>query len=328
MTKVRHHFVPVFHLSLFTKDGTRESPLWVFDQTTGKQREAVPESVGYEKKLYNVNLPNTQPDVMEDIFKVIEDAAAPIIKKICKNHRIPENDEDYNWLINYIALLSQRTPARMNHSIMPLEEISHLYAQMIVASPEHYESIKQSMKNAGEEVNENVSYEELKEFVSGNKYNISFDNNTRVKLLLDAVDAILHPLGARNWTVAYSSPEVGDFICSDNPVSLHWTIQKDRGIWSSPGHGLLNTEVSVPLSSRITLLGRFEEMPPFYNVSSKENLAILNSYTGLHSDRFVFSKQNDFLWYKQDNTVGNVTDFKKLILQKRNHADRSSDYED
>uniref|UniRef100_UPI00403F6403 DUF4238 domain-containing protein n=1 Tax=Paenibacillus sp. FSL R5-0519 TaxID=2921648 RepID=UPI00403F6403 len=51
MTKVRHHYVPAFHLSLFTQDGNKNSLLWVFDQKTGNQRESVPESVGYEKNF-------------------------------------------------------------------------------------------------------------------------------------------------------------------------------------------------------------------------------------------------------------------------------------
>ncbi|WP_339303994.1 DUF4238 domain-containing protein [Paenibacillus sp. FSL R5-0519] len=183
------------------------------------------------------------------------------------------------------------------------------------------------MRNAGVEVNDEISYEELKGLVVGEHFKISFDNNTYVSLLLNAMDAVLPSLGARNWAVVYSPPEVGDFICSDNPVSLHWTTNKDRGIWSSPGHSLLETEVSIPLSSRIMLLGRFEDMPPYLIISSKKNLAILNSYTGLHSDRFVFSKENDFLWYKQDDTVENVSDFKKLILDKTNHIEKSTDYE-
>lgn len=72
-------------------------------------------------------------------------------------------------------------------------------------------------------------------------------------------------------------------------------------------------------------MGRFEEIQPYLIVSSKRNLAILNSYTGLHSDRFVFSKENDFLWYTQEGNVGNISDFKKLILGKASHLDTSFD---
>lgn len=78
----------------------------------------------------------------------------------------------------------------------------------------------------------------------------------------------------------------------------------------------METEISVPLSSRIMLLGRFEEIPPKVVISSKRNLAMLNIYTGIHADSFIYSRENDFLWFQRDNSVGNVADFKRLILEK------------
>lgn len=315
MTKKKHHFVPVSHLALFTQDGTKESILWVFDQKYGKQWDSVPGSVGFQKHLYRVDLPETEPDAIEDAFADVEDNVAPIIKEICISKKIPEGEE-YNWLINYVALLAERTPVRRDVFTKPMQDITKIMSQMMLATPERFESIKRRMKADGVEINDNVSYEDMRKFILEENYTISFDNNTHINNLLTAIDAIIPPLGARNWTVAYSPPEIGDFICSDNPVSLHWTTQKERGFWSSPGHGLTETEVSVPLSSRIMLLGRFEEFPSNITIKSKRNLAILNSYTGMHADRFIYSKENDFLWFMRDNSIGNVADFKRLIHEK------------
>ncbi|KFM92954.1 DUF4238 domain-containing protein [Paenibacillus macerans] len=327
MTKKKHHFVPASHLALFTQDGTKDSILWVFDQKNGNQWDAVPESVGYQKHLYRVDLPDTEPDAIEDVFACVEENTVPIIKEICNSRKMPEGNEEYNWLINYIALLAERTPVRLDHFTKPIIDISKIISQSMLATPERFEAIKENIRKDGVEFDDNVSYEELKDFVFEEKYTISVDNNTRITTLMNAIDAIIPVLGARNWTVAYSPPEIGDFICSDNPVSLHWTTQKDRGIWSSPGHGLLETQVSVPLSSRIMLLGRFEELPPNVVISSKRNLAILNSYTGMYSDRFIFSKENDFIWFKQDNTIGNIADFKRLIVGKGTQNDESVEFD-
>jgi len=316
LTKKKHHFVPASHLALFTQDGTKETKLWVFDQTTGEQRPANPLSVGYKNHLYRVDLPETEPDAIEDVFAYVEENAIPIVKEICNRQKIPEGVEDYNWLINYIALLAERTPARREVLTQPMEQMTKIMSKMMLATPESFESIKRRMKADGIEYENNVSYEDLRKFLLEENYKITFDNNTHVNNLLTAIDAIIPPLGDRNWTVAYVPPEVGDFICSDNPVSLHWTTQKERGFWSTPGHGRMETEVSVPLSSRIMLLGRFEEIPPKVVISSKRNLAILNSHTGMYSDRFIYSRKNDFLWFKRDNSVGNVDDFKRYILEK------------
>jgi hypothetical protein len=222
LTKIRHHFVPEFHLALFTQDGTKDSTFWVFDQKYGKQWDAIPGSVGYQKHLYRVDLPDTEPDVIEDVFAFVEDNVAPIIKEVCNIQKIPEGAEGYNWLINYIALLAERTPARREVFTKSMQELAKTMSQMMFARPERFESIKRSMKADGVEYEDNVSYEDLRKFIFEEKYTISFDNNTNINNLLTAIDAIIPPLGARNWTVAYAPPEVGDFICSDNPVSLHW----------------------------------------------------------------------------------------------------------
>lgn len=319
MTKKRHHFIPAFHLSLFTQNGTKESILWVFDQTSGKQWEATPNSVGYQNHLYRVELPDTEPDAIEDVFAYVEGNVAPIIKEVCDSQKIADGTEEYSWLINYIALLSERTPIRREVFTRPMQDTTKILSKMILLTPERFESVKQRMKADGVEFEDNVSYEDLRKFVFEENYTISFANNTHINNLLTAIDAIIPPLGARNWTVVYSPPEVGEFICSDNPVSLHWTKQKERGFWSSPGHELMETEVSVPLSSRIMLLGRFDELPPNVIISSKRDLAVLNSYTGMYADRFIYSSENDFLWFKRDNSVGNVGNvaaFKRLILEK------------
>jgi hypothetical protein len=321
MPKVKHHYVPKFHLSLFTSNGTAGSSLWVFDQKSGNQWDAIPESVGFQKHLYSIDLPDTEPDVIEDAFSIVETNVAPIIKDICQSQQIPHETVAYTWLINYIALLSVRTPVRLDHLTEPINEESKIISEMMLSTPERFEATKQNMRKDGIKFNENVSYESLKDFVFEEKYTLSINNNTRISTLMNAVDAIIPLLGARNWTVAYSPPEIGDFICSDNPVSLHWITQKNRGFWSSPGYGLLETQVSVPLSSRIMLLGRFEELPPNFVISSKRNLAILNSYTGMYSDRFIFSRESDFLWYKQDDTIGNILDFKQLIIAKGTPCD-------
>lgn len=327
MTKIKHHYIPRFHLALFTQDGTKDSNLWVFDQLNGNQRESVPGKVGFQKHLYSIELPGSGSDVIEDVFAEVERHVAPIIRNICHSQKLPDDKIAYSWLINYIALLAERTPIRLEHFTKPIKDISKILSQMIVSTPERFEATMQSMKRKGMEVNGTVSYEEMRDFVLEEKYTISVDNNTRISTLMNAIDAIIPYLGARNWVVVYSPPEIGDFICSDNPVSLHWITQEDRGIWSSPGHGCMETEVSVPLSSRIMLLGRFEDVPPNIVITSKENLAILNSFTGMHSDRFIYSKNNDFLWFKKDQSVGNVDDFKQMIFEKVKRISESGEDE-
>jgi hypothetical protein len=318
--KINHHYVPASHLANFTKKGVVDSRLWVFDTETGKQWEDKPKNVAFKKRLYNVDVPDQRPDVLEDVFADIENKAAPIIREICESLIMPTGD-DYNWLMNYIALLAERTPARREVHEKPMHDISKIMLQMMLSTPERYEAVRRSMAQSGEPVEDNVSYEQLRRFAYEEKYTLSFDNNTHIKNLMAAVDAILQPLASRHWSVVLSPSPLGDFICSDNPVSLHWATLKDRGFWSSPGHGLLDTEVSVPLSSRVALLGRFEKVhPPSAILASRKTLASINSNTGRHSQRFIFSRKNDFFWYTKDNRIGNVDEYKRFIQMENQKA--------
>jgi hypothetical protein len=309
-TKRNHHYVPKSHLSGFTKHGNVESSLWVFDQLTAKQWESKPVRVAFQKDLYAISFPEIKPDAIEDIFADLENKVAPIIRWICENLQMP-NGEEYIWLMNYIALLAERTPTRREVFAKPMEDMSKLLLKMSLSTPESYEALRQAMILEGEDVSD-LSYEELHQFAFEEKYSISFDNNTHVQHLLIAMDTIIPTLVDREWTVIYCAPELGDFICSDNPVCLQWTKEKDRGFWSSPGYGLRETEVSIPLSSRVILLGKFEKSHSASGrIPSRKSLAIFNSRTGMYSHRYIFSRKKNFFWYTNEGRIGDIDDFKK-----------------
>lgn len=314
--KRKHHYVPVFHLAGFTKKGTKESPLWVFDTKTGNQWEAKPGKIGFEKDLYSVDLPDTPPDVIEDVFMDLETKTAPVVRTLCETLQMPTG-EDYNYLMNYLALLEVRTPTRRKIFSSFMEDMAKTLMQTIVSTEEHFEATRRRMASEGHEV-PGTSYEEMRNFVDKGRYSVSFDNNTHVQNVLHAMDAVLQPLGDRNWTVVYCPNALGDFICSDHPVSLHWIEHWDRGIHSSPGHGLLGTEVTVPLSSRVLLLGRFERyMPKIIKLDSRLKLAYLNSYSSMNCNRFIFSRKEDFVWYTREEKVGTVSDFRRFIFERK-----------
>jgi len=184
----------------------------------------------------------------------LETKAAPVIQSIFNTLQIPSG-EDYNYLMNYLALLAVRTPTQIEQTASLMEQMAKF-----------------------------------------------------------TMDAILEPLGARNWSVVYSPHTIGDFICSDHPVSLHWIEQKDRGIYSSPGFGRLGTEVTIPLSKRVMLLGRFDEeqMPRTIMLDSQLNLACLNSYSIIDCSRLIFSCTEDFLWYTQEEKIGTIADLRRV----------------
>jgi hypothetical protein len=315
-TKRRHHYVPVSLLAGFTKKDTKDSVLWIFDQETGEQRETKPKSVGLEKDLYSIDIPELETDEIENAFMEIESIVTPIIRKIQSTLEMPTGDEYIN-LMYYIALQYSRTPKRKEGFSRPMEDIAKIFMQMSVSSRQRYEKTINDLKMAGKEI-DNLPYDDMHRFVMNeDAYDVIVDNNTKMSNIFTVIDAILPTLFERKWSVVFSPPAIGDFICSDNPVSLHWTtLEKRPGLFNSPGHGMTDTEISIPLSSRVMLLGRFDDFqPPSGVVPNKRNLAILNSITGIESSRFIYSRKNDFYWYTKDGQVANVEDFKRKIQE-------------
>jgi hypothetical protein len=316
--KKKHHFVPKSHLAGFTKKESVDSILWVFDQETGEQRESKPNSEGFEKYLYKVELPDVPHDALEDTFMHVEAKTAPIIKNVRSTLEMPTGN-DFIWLMNYVALQFARTPSRIEAVSKPMEKIAKTVMQMSVSTREWYEKMIQDLKKAGREISDDLSYEEIQDFVMNeDRYVVTVDNNTKLNNMLTVIDAIIPTLINRQWSVLCCPPTVGDFICSDNPVSLHWTNgQLRNGIFDSPGHGLPNTEVSIPLSSRVMLIGRFNNHQPSSGiVPNKRMLAALNSFTGMYSSRFIFTRKKDFYWLSNENKIANVDDFRRMIKKR------------
>lgn len=313
--KRNHHYIPRFHLAGFTRDGKIDSPFWVFDSNTGNQWESNPNRTAIQKDLYSLDLPNTQSDALEDVFADLENTAAPIIKNICETLVMPNDGEQFVCLMNYIALLSERTPVRREVYSKGMDSLLKMTLEESLSDPDNFEMIKQKMIKDGKGFNESMSRETLYDFLERGKYSIKYDNNTHVKNLLISIDAIIPTMLERKWSVVFSPSTLGDYICSDSPVSLHWTdAKKARGFWSSPGHNLIETEISIPLSSRVMLLGRFDDKQPASGVlPSRKSLAIINSYTGMHSKGYIFSREKDFHWYAENDKIANIDDFKKLI---------------
>lgn len=154
----------MFHIALFTDDGSRDSRLWVFDQGNGRQWKSTSDAVGYQKCLYRVTLPHIDPNIIEGAFSVIESAVAPIIKRICETKSIPSGEEDYNWLINYIAALAMRTPTTRK----VIAELAKEITTMILATPEKFEQVKRSME---------TEYNDPRTLIYGGKHGGILGNN-------------------------------------------------------------------------------------------------------------------------------------------------------
>nr|WP_253187300.1 DUF4238 domain-containing protein [Paenibacillus sp. GP183] len=253
----------------------------------------------------------------EEAFSLVEENASRIIKNINATFMAPEpGTDDYNWLINFIAILCERTPARRKHFSEMTAEMYKMITRVGFQHKEYFESQKRIIEEKTGEKN-NLTHEKLLEFIERDEYEVVFGNNHHMKSFMDRLDVIIEPLSRRKWSVVTSPPMMGDFICSDNPVCLR-NVTKVTGFFSSPGHGMFNTEVSLPLSPRVVLLGRFEDYHPMSGlVPNRKTVAAINSFTGMYAEKFIFSKKQDFLWTDTVGKLCNTDDFKRKLVEKK-----------
>lgn len=120
-------------------------------------------------------------------------------------------------------------------------------------------------------------------------------------------------LHARSWRLVVA-PEHEYYVFSDEPVSLV-SIVKLSPLYG-PGFGMRHTEVTMPISKSVMLLGRFEDKPGVFQ-TNRQGVAVLNSRTGMYAPRWVFSPHQDFCFYTRDGKVGNVTDLVRAIKETR-----------
>ncbi|GAW94375.1 DUF4238 domain-containing protein [Calderihabitans maritimus] len=314
MTK--HHFIPRSYLAGFTTSGKKDDRLWVLDQETGKQWPGKPNTVAFQHDLYiieNADDKEIPPNALEQEFgNTIENKVAPIIKEITIKGRLPVGEE-FVELMKFIALLFARTPSHRETLEKPLKEVGELILHEILATPERYKNTIEKMRKDGFEINEEAGYEDMKAFIRNGNYDICVNQNFYLKLLLHSANIIAPLLMERKWSLVITDDKFGGFICSDNPVSLVWTVPMPP--FYSPGFGMLNTEITVPLSKNFALIGRFEGEAQV-GLATKKTVASINSRTGMYSKRFVYSAKKDFIWINKNGQISTTADLIKAIQKK------------
>jgi len=114
--------------------------------------------------------------------------------------------------------------------------------------------------------------------------------------MLEGAQAIFPLLLQRRWSVLLSP--AGRFVCSDRPVVVVFTRPKPP-IWA-PGFGLPDTEVTVPISKNVMLVGSWDGVPATISLTYRQ-IARYNSRTIQHASRFAFSAQRDVPWLDRQN---------------------------
>ena len=147
-------------------------------------------------------------------------------------------------------------------------------------------------RDAGYDLSD-VSYQDIKEVLDPEKYDIGFEQTYFVTKELEAIDVVLPYLARRNWTLLEPTAS-NSFVTCDHPVILSWEDGANQGRFRPPGHGLIGTAVFFPLAPSLAIYGTFERMTPEFLKVSDGTVAQLNSEIIINANRHVFGR--DTLW--------------------------------
>lgn len=162
---------------------------------------------------------------------------------------------------------------------------------LALSTKEIWESQMRQMREAGYPVEDDLTYEEMKRFNDGKKYDIIIDQTHLIGMEFKMLDPVLQCSARRNWCFA-SVPEGYQYISSDDPVVLSWVDGSDKGPFS-PGHGVKGTIVLFPLCSDLLLIGTFEKIPEKIRHAPFQVVAV-NTSIARYSTNQIYARDGSF----------------------------------
>ena len=246
------------------------------------------------------------PHGVEKAFSEVEGEFSPVLSEVISTRAIPLDNGKFSTLMNFIALAATRVPTTREAITEPFERAARMRAQIMVSWKERFEAV---CRRAGfDPAEKGITYERMREFVETSML-VETPTAAYINHMMTMIDVMLPFLVARNWSVLYT--DTGrKFVVTDRPVSLSWSNPTPHGFFG-PGFGIPGTDVVIPLSSEIALLGRFEALPPTMQLS-EQGVADVNSKTMSSCERCLAASADEFIC---QNAALNIITDKDVIAQ-------------
>ncbi|GAB5433169.1 MAG: DUF4238 domain-containing protein [Epibacterium sp.] len=290
-TKANHHFIPQFYLRGFADGVGRKARVFTFDSDTKSIFKTLVRNVGSRRHFFRVEADGVDPNYVEDAMAEIECEIASHLAEVIEAKSFPTS-EHFNSVMNLLANVSVRNPRLRDNMSEFHKDIVQWMAHLSLSSKEVWESQVDQMREEGVPLKEDVSYEDMKNFIESTDYEIVIDQTYLIGLELQMIEPVLECSARRYWCFV-TAPEGHQYICSDDPVVLSWTDDRGAGPYS-PGHGVGGTLVTFPLSPELLLMGTFEELPEHLEHAPFQVLAV-NSRTARYSTKQIYARDGSFM---------------------------------
>jgi hypothetical protein len=322
-----HHIVPRFYLRGFTPTGSKADKLWVLNFQEKRSHLANPKSMEGRTGFYAVEVPGKTSDALErDMNREIEDSAARIIRAIIATSTLPTG-EDFTKLMSFMALMYIRVEAvrlaAAEGDEWLLKSKARLYA---INAPERVPAYLAELRQQGAEFPDHINADNLRT-LEFEEYKVSLAQKWHIRNFVASFGDFGGRVGIfarRRWTLHVSLEDEVQFICSDHPVAVTWTVPVPRSDQWHAGLAHTNTEITIPVNRRMLLVGRFNECEGLrlrndQAVMPTDNLVVaaMNRRTLDRAWKEVYSAKRDFLWMRNDHSICEAADPSMMLSDLR-----------
>jgi hypothetical protein len=290
-----HHFVPQGYLRGFGDGVGRKARVEVIDLEKLTQFRTLVRNVAAQRDFNRLEIEGIDPNALEEGYAHLESSAAAAIKRV--GETLTFEGDDKMIILNLVALLVIRNPRMRDNWSDFMGRIYKLTGEVMVSKKEIWESTKRQMQAAGHPVRENVTYEQMRDFIKGGEYDIVTNRLVHIRLELETLEKVIYILFERKWRLSVLPDNVPDLVTCDHPVCLISTIKRPEGIMGAIGYGLKDTAVVFPVTRRLALWGTFEGQEEVKECGVLQ-AALYNSHVLRNAERQIyFYDQNfEFIW--------------------------------
>lgn len=295
-----HHYISQCYLKRFTRNGGKNSPLWVCDLNTGKTFSTVPGNVA---KIRDFNaIEGMAPDELERQLAKFETEANKALDKI-ESDRSLQDQQAWIDVINLAAMFNVRNPEMRENMRQFQEQVARKIMDLVLHSKERWESQRERMARAkGEPVDTSVTYEEAKEFHERGEYTVEVSNATHIGHELKMLNVVIRAMAARKWSLFIAPKGSGGFITSDNPVMLFHDDGTPNILARPVGHGVKGTTLLFPVTRDLLAVGEFEKGGALLEIEP-EHVAHFNGHIVHRAHQRIFAADDRFKF--EDWTANN-----------------------
>lgn len=287
-----HHYISQCYLKGFAETRSKDATLQVWDLVRKRRFATRSRNVASMRDFNRIEVEGLDPNYLETQLAQFESELDGALGRIIASQTIT-SDDDLAYVLNLMAMSLVRHPSTRDVIAHLVGENRHAAVRLALETKSQWDVAIQRMREAGEYIGEDFTYEAVRDYVEGEKFRLQVDRSYLNRLELQHFEEVLPYFFNRVWTIIQTDPVTAPFITSDRPLFMLWARREDNLKQPPPRLMDKSTLMLFPLSKELALFGRTSGLPKVES-AGPERVAMINAYQ-LHNARSqIFAPHEEF----------------------------------